>query len=133
MKVSDLFFISISRMLSIRNIIYLNSFKCPLTYYYHEFDNIVDNDKSDDGICFIKKNTMLHLLIYVVDGNVTAYYLDNKKRLRMRTLDFDYENYIRKYNSDLEFKKLYSTFDITLRKEHSLIKKLNEYIKDFYS
>ena len=116
-----------------KNLIYLSSFKCPLTYYYHEFDDIVDNDKSDDGICLIKKNTMLHLFVHIVDGNVTAYYLDNKKRLRMRTLDFDSKAYIKKCSSDEEFRKLHSTYDISLRKEHFLIKKLKEYIKDFYN
>lgn len=64
------------------NFYYLCSIKAPRTYYYHEFDNVVNTDKGDDGECIIKLNTLLHCFY---DGDETVYFLDSKGNVKMRS------------------------------------------------
>lgn len=99
--------------------IYLDSIKIPRTYYYHEYDNIVDTNKEDDGICIIPMNTLLHCFY---DGDETVYFLDSKGNIRMRSEYFTTHKFYMDYGLAKKGKKL----------KEPTIKKFIKNIKEWY-
>ena len=61
---------------------YLGAIKNTRPYYLHEYDNTVDHDKEDDGVCIIRKGTLLHCFY---DGDCTVYFLNTKGLICMRS------------------------------------------------
>lgn len=98
---------------------YLGSIKAPRTYYFHEFDVIVDTHKDDDGVCIIKLNTPLHCFY---DGDETVYFLDSKGNIRMRSEYFTTHEFYMDFNSALKGKTL----------KEPTIKKFIKNIKEWY-
>ena len=64
---------------------YLCSIITSQPYYQHEYDEIIDHYKEDDGVCIIRKGTLLHCFY---DGDEMVYFLDSKGNIRMRSTYF---------------------------------------------
>lgn len=98
---------------------YLGSIKAPQTYYYHEFDDIVDTHKDDDGVCIISMNTLLHCFY---DGDNKVYFLDSKGNIRMWDRCLTTHEFYMDFNSVLKGKSL----------KEPTIKKFIKKIKEWY-
>lgn len=101
------------------NFSYLCSIKAKHPYYYHKFDNVVDNYKEDDGICIIRKGELLHCFY---DGDSTVYFLDSKGIICMRS----------EYFTTHEFYMDYFLSRVQNKLKEPTIKKFIKNIKQWY-
>lgn len=98
---------------------YLCSIKSPQTYYYHEWDDVIDNDKGDEGRCIIKLNMLLHCFY---DGDNKVYFLDSNGNVRMQSIYYSVEEFYGDYCFTPKGKRL----------NEPTIKKFVKNIKEWY-
>ena len=101
------------------NFSYLCSIKTTHPYYYHEWDDVVDSAKEDDGECIIRKGTLLHCFY---DGDDIVYFLDSKGNIRMKS----------EYFTTHEFYMDYGLAPKANNLKEPTIKKFIKNIKEWY-